>query len=88
MKLITFNELKSFYSAEQRDEYNASSHTKKVVHFNPEHIVALESIEVGGTGVWPSAWEATRIYTVKGYWLVEGNANTIKEFISSNSNGV
>lgn len=83
--MLKFNELRSFYSSEQRDAYNAASHAKRAVHFNPDYIIALESVEVGGVGVWPSAWEATRIHTVHGHWLVEGNQNTIAEIIDTAS---
>lgn len=83
--MIKFNELRSFFASELRDEYNASSHTKRVIHINPNYIIALEAVEVGGQGVWPSSWEATRINTVKGHWLVEGNINTVSEIISNTS---
>ena len=79
--MIKFNELRSFYSSEKRDEYNASSHTKRVTHINPDYIIALEAVEVGGIGIWPSSWEATRINTVHGNWIVEGNINTVSEII-------
>lgn len=80
--MIKFNEYRAFFSKKERDDYNENSHLKKVVYFNPEHIIAIEE-PTFESNTWPSSYNVTRIHTVRGYWLVEGNYNTIAEFISN-----
>lgn len=79
--MIKFNELHSFYNPTLRDNYNAESHRKKVIHINPKYIVALERVEVGGVSVFPSSYDATRVHTVHGHWVVEGCIETISQLI-------
>lgn len=81
--MLKFNEYRAFYSERERNEYNDKDYAKKVVYINPDYIIAIESVGVGGVGVYPSSWDATRIHTVHGHWTVEGNQNTIAEVIST-----
>lgn len=83
--MIKFNEYRAFYSSKERDEYNENSHIKPVIHINPDYIVCVEPLKINDSSVWPSSWDASRIYTVKGSWLVEGKASTIAEIISNAS---
>lgn len=79
--MIKLTDYRAFYSSEERDKYNQGE--KKQIYFAPEHIVAIEKATVGGDGIWPSAWDATRIYTLKGQWTVEGNVEAIREIIEN-----
>lgn len=83
--MLKFNEYRAFYSEKERDEYNDKDYAKRVIYINPDYIIAIESVVVGGKGIWPSSWEATRIFTVKGHWLVEGNQSTIAEVVDTAS---
>lgn len=80
--MIKLNQLRTFLSKETRDEYNSNAEDKDVVFINPQYIVALERIAVGGDSVWPSCWTATRITTTKGTWSVEGGVNRIEDIVS------
>lgn len=85
--MIKFNQLRSFFSSNEKEEYNSNSHLKEIVIINPDFITAIVSAKVGGEGIWASSWEATRIYTSNGgSWLVEGNVNTVNEIICNTHN--
>lgn len=79
--MIKLTDYRAFYSSESRDEYNKGE--KHHIYINPEHIVAIEKATVGREGIWPSAWDATRIYTLKGQWTVEGNVEAVREIIEN-----
>lgn len=79
--MIKLPQYRAFYSSTERDEYNKGS--KQYIYLNAEYIVAVEAFAVGGQGIWPSCWDATRIYTTKGQWTVEGSVESIREIIET-----
>lgn len=76
--MLKFNQIRSFYSVEKRDEYCSEPDLKEVVYINAEHIVSIEKVEFTNyPDKYTSSYEITCIVTTKGHWNVEGNANEI-----------
>lgn len=79
--MLTFNQYRSFISIKQRDEYNSEPILKEVIYINPVHVIAVEKVKFTTYETYGSSYEIARIYTLKGVWLVEGNAEDVSSRI-------